>query len=142
MLTGRRLFDGVTASDTLAAVLTGDIDLDRLPAPLPPRVRQLLARCLDRDPRTRLRDIGEARVALQGLDEPRAEHARHSGHGIGGRLVWALTIALAVAGMVIAVLWQRASRQHPAAPPYRFMISTPTMFDLADFAVSPDRRSL
>jgi serine/threonine protein kinase len=68
LLTGRRLFGGATASDTLAAVLTRDIDLDRVPAPLPPRVRQLLARCLDRDPRTRLRDIGEARVALQGLE--------------------------------------------------------------------------
>jgi eukaryotic-like serine/threonine-protein kinase len=142
VLTGRRLFDGATASDTLAAVLTGDIDLDRVPAPLPPRVRQLLARCLDRDPRTRLRDIGEARVALQGLDEPLAEQAPHAGHRIGGRLMWALTIGLTVACMVIAVLWQRGSRQHPAAPPYRFTIATPTMFDLADFAVSPDGRSL
>jgi Protein kinase domain/WD40-like Beta Propeller Repeat len=140
VLSGRRLFDGVTASDTLAAVLTGDIDLDRVPAPLPPRVRQLLARCLDRDTRTRLRDIGEARVALQGLDKPLAEHAAPSGHRIGGRLVWAVTIGLAC--VVIALLWQRASRQHPAAPPYRFTISTPAMFDLADFAVSPDGRSL
>ena len=96
----------------------------------------------NRDPRTRLRDIGEARVALQGLDEPLAEHAPHSGHRIGGRLVWALTIALAAACMVIAVLWPRGSRQHPAAPLYRFTISTPTMCDLADFAVSPDGRSL
>jgi serine/threonine protein kinase len=140
VLSGRRLFDGVTASDTLAAVLTGDIDLDRVPAPLPPLVRQLLARCLDRDTRTRLRDIGEARVALQGLDKPLAEHAAPSGHRIGGRLVWAVTIGLAC--VVIALLWQRASRQHPAAPPYRFTISTPAMFDLADFAVSPDGRSL
>jgi serine/threonine-protein kinase len=64
MLTGKRLFQGETVSDTLAAVLRQDIRLDALPAGTPPPVRGLIARCLDRDPKTRLRDIGEARIAL------------------------------------------------------------------------------
>jgi Tol biopolymer transport system component len=66
MLTGTRLFAGETISDTLAAVLRQEVDWAALPAGLPPTIRALLARCLERDPKRRLRDIGEARVAIEG----------------------------------------------------------------------------
>ncbi len=65
MLTGSRLFSGETVSHTLADVLRADIDYARLPASTPAPIRELLRRCLDRDPKTRLRDIGEARIAIQ-----------------------------------------------------------------------------
>src|SRR6202790_1016184 len=65
MLTGRRLFDGETISHTLAHVLTAPIDFNQLPDKTPVVIRDLLRRCLDRDIKTRLRDIGEARIALQ-----------------------------------------------------------------------------
>jgi len=65
MLTGRRLFDGETVSDVLAAVLTKSPDLAALPTDLPRAIVALLGRCLERDPRQRLRDIGEARVVLE-----------------------------------------------------------------------------
>ena len=65
MLTGRRLFQGETVTDTLAAVLKTDPDWRLLPAETPGRVRELLGRCLDRDPRQRLRDMGDARVDLE-----------------------------------------------------------------------------
>jgi serine/threonine-protein kinase len=64
MLTGRRLFDGETVSDVLAAVLTRQPEWAALPAATPRGVRRLLERCLERDPKLRLRDIGEARIAL------------------------------------------------------------------------------
>jgi serine/threonine-protein kinase len=64
MLTGKRLFAGETISDTLAAVLRQEVDWAALPAGLPPSIRTLLARCLERDPKRRLRDIGEGRIAL------------------------------------------------------------------------------
>jgi serine/threonine-protein kinase len=64
MLTGRRLFDGETATDVLAAVVRQDIPWDALPAATPASLRGLLRRCLGRDARSRLRDIGEARIAL------------------------------------------------------------------------------
>ena len=64
MLTGKRLFDGDSVSDTLAGVLRDDISTDALPGDVPAHVRRLVGRCLDRDPRNRLRDIGEARVLL------------------------------------------------------------------------------
>ena len=64
MLTGRPLFQGETVSDTLAAILTQEPDFGDLPADVPPRVRALLQRCLRKDPRERLRDIGDARIEL------------------------------------------------------------------------------
>jgi serine/threonine-protein kinase len=66
MLTGRRLFDGgETVSHTLADVLRAEIDFKKLPSETPVPIRELLKRCLDRDVKTRLRDIGEARIAIQ-----------------------------------------------------------------------------
>ena len=65
MLTGKRLFDGETISHTLADVLRAPIDLGEAPAKLPPSIRRLIGRCLERDRMRRLRDIGEARIALQ-----------------------------------------------------------------------------
>jgi len=65
ILSGRKLFDGETVSHTLADVLRGEIDISKLPAGTPAVIRQLVQRCLDRDVKTRLRDIGEARVAIQ-----------------------------------------------------------------------------
>src|SRR3954452_20892935 len=64
LLTGTRLFAGETLTDTIAAVMTLEPDWNALPVNTPPRVRRLLERCIRRDPRQRLRDIGEARVLL------------------------------------------------------------------------------
>ena len=66
LLSGERLFQGDTAADTLAKVLREPIELAELPRDTPPALATLLARCLERDPRMRLRDIGEARVLLAG----------------------------------------------------------------------------
>ena len=67
MLAGTRLFAGDSAAETLAGVLKGEIDLDSLPVETPPAICRLLQRCLERNPRNRLRDIGDARIALDEL---------------------------------------------------------------------------
>ncbi len=64
MLSGRRPFEGETVSDTLAAVLAKDPDWGKLPATLPPRVRELLKRCLEKDVKKRLRDMHDLRIEL------------------------------------------------------------------------------
>ncbi len=64
MLAGRTPFPGETLSDTIAAVLEREPDWSALPEKTPPRIRQLLHRCLEKDPKARLRDIGEARIEL------------------------------------------------------------------------------
>jgi len=69
MLTGRKLFEGHTVSDVLASVLKEAPDLDALPVETPVHVHRLIGRCLDKDPTRRLRDIGEARITLEGSGE-------------------------------------------------------------------------
>jgi eukaryotic-like serine/threonine-protein kinase len=144
MLTGRPLFAGETMSDQLAAVLTREITLASLPASTPASVRRLLQRCLERDPRTRLRDIGEARVVLE-RSEPidRSEAGEVTSHGVRPWLAWALVTLAGAACMAAGVQWYRsAGARSDRQPAYRFQIATPTMFDLADFEVSPDGRTL
>jgi tRNA A-37 threonylcarbamoyl transferase component Bud32/dipeptidyl aminopeptidase/acylaminoacyl peptidase len=73
MLTGKRTFHGETVSETLAAVMMSTPDLDGLPRQAPASLRRLLNRCLEKDPRQRLRDIGEARITIEGLLSGHAE---------------------------------------------------------------------
>ena len=65
MLSGRRAFDAGTVTDTLVKVLHHEPDWNRLPADTTPAIRALVARCLQKEPRQRLRDIGDARLAVE-----------------------------------------------------------------------------
>ena len=65
MLTGRRAFSGDTATDVIAAVVKSQPAWDQLPADTPPRIRTLLARCLQKEPAMRLRDAGDATLDLR-----------------------------------------------------------------------------
>ena len=67
MLTGRAAFAGETVSDTIAAILGREPDWTALPETTPAGVRRLLQRCLERDPKRRLRDIGDARTEIDAL---------------------------------------------------------------------------
>ncbi len=64
MLTGTRLFAAGSVPETLGLIFSREPDLTTLPTATPARVRTLIARCLVKDPRQRMRDIGEARLAL------------------------------------------------------------------------------
>jgi len=114
MLTGKRLFEAESISHTLADVLRLPIEFDTLPADLPRAIRDLLRRCLDRDVRSRLRDIGEARIVL----ENRANAARGDGretvpapsvlarHSVGWVVAGIMALVLGVAGFG----WWRSTR--------------------------------
>ncbi len=65
MLTGRRAFRGETVSDILASVLKSEPEWTALPADLASRTRELLRRCMKKDPRERQRDIGDVRIEIQ-----------------------------------------------------------------------------
>jgi Tol biopolymer transport system component len=64
MLTGTRIFEGESIPETLGLIFSREPDLAALPAATPPRARRLVARCLVKDPKQRLRDIGDARLML------------------------------------------------------------------------------
>lgn len=65
MFAGKRLFEGETVSDTLAGVLKAEPDWNVLPASTPPRLRELVRRCLTKDSKQRLQAIGDARIAIE-----------------------------------------------------------------------------
>jgi serine/threonine protein kinase len=134
MLTGRQLFAGGTVSDILAAVLRHDPDLLQVP----PSVRRLLKRCLEKDPRNRLRDIGDVSAWLEEPAESR-EPPR------SGWVVWS------IAGILLAALaWVSAIqfRETPETPVLRTTILPPakTWFDFqvnhGPMALSPDGRRM
>jgi eukaryotic-like serine/threonine-protein kinase len=134
MLTGRRLFAGDSAMEALAAVLRADIDWTALPASTPVSIRQLIERCLQPDPRVRLRDIGEARILLaapQAMAAPRATAAPRAGSG--RRL--AVTIAVATGVLLaVAAVASRLTRV-PAVPARLLEIGTGLP---GPFALAPD----
>jgi serine/threonine protein kinase/Tol biopolymer transport system component len=68
MLTGKQAFFGDTVSDTLAAVLRAEPEWSLLPKDTPRAIVKLLKRCLEKDPRQRLRDIGEARIVIEAVE--------------------------------------------------------------------------
>jgi Tol biopolymer transport system component len=105
MLTGTRLFDGETIAHTLAHVLTREIDLNAVDPALLPLVR----RCLQRDPRKRLRDIGDARLAIDEYlaDPPLAPVAAVAATARASKIPWLVAAALAAALAVTVVAASR-----------------------------------
>ena len=100
MLSGARPFAGATVTDVLAAVVSAEPDWTRLPAGTPVALVQLTRRCLQKDARQRLRDIGEARIAIARLaredeDAPPAAPPRRR-----AVTVWA---GVAAAALVVAL---------------------------------------
>jgi eukaryotic-like serine/threonine-protein kinase len=65
MLAGKQLYEGETAAETLAHIITKEQSWDSLPASTPTAIRHLLERCLTKDPKTRLQAIGEARILIE-----------------------------------------------------------------------------
>ena len=120
MLTGRRLFDGETITEMIAAVIKTEPDLSALPAKTPAALRRLIRRCLEKDPRHRLRDIGDARVALEEIQSGRSEEpaaAIAAAPGAGRRpLLLAGATAAGAAALTAAALFLLKPSPTPSQP--------------------------
>ncbi|MBC8645531.1 MAG: PD40 domain-containing protein [Thermoanaerobaculia bacterium] len=122
-LAGRRAFAGDTTSDVMAAVLTREPDWSGLPAATPPRLRDLLRRCLQKDTQRRLHDIADARLEIEEVvGEPSAPGAeavtaprRKPGWGVGAMAAAALGFALLGALLTWTLL--RSARVDEGAMP-------------------------
>ena len=148
MLTGSRVFDGETASETLAAVMMKEPDWGRLLADLPSKLNNLVRRCLEKDPRERVRDIGDARLAMQGAFETSIRVA--SGPTtVASTPFWQRPVA--IAGAVLASLvvgggaaWNLTGPGTVSSGLMRFAISPPETAPLdftsldRDLVISPD----
>jgi serine/threonine-protein kinase len=143
MLTGRPLFaGGETLTDVIAAVMTAEPDWSDLPKDTPPHVRRLLERCLRKDARNRLRDIGDARIALEEPAEPVPVAAPAARTRRGAILPWALAAAIAIA--FGGWLWWHRASSTPAGV-LHFDISYPADLEPlvnTGFALSPDGQTL
>jgi protein kinase-like protein/WD40 repeat protein len=129
LLTGRKLFEGPTVSDTIAAVLTREPDL----RVLPPRLRRLVAKCLTRDVRQRLRDISGAALLLE--EEPSLAGAKGKAGGSWG---WVAAGVLALALAVVSFISFREPRD--PAPLLQTSILLPEDFSSGGMAISPDNK--
>jgi eukaryotic-like serine/threonine-protein kinase len=137
MLTGKPPFTGPTQADVLAAVLEREADLSKLPGRTPPSVRELIARCLEKDPNRRLRDIGEARIILQEAVDRRLWSSTSTGlKPARARFSWrraALPAAalLGGAGLTLAALWAGGVLRY-----------TPTLAERPERPETPERAEI
>jgi serine/threonine protein kinase/Tol biopolymer transport system component len=130
LLTGERLFKGEDTADTLAQVLTQEPDLNKVPA----RVRRLLSECLQKDPKQRLRDIGDAKRLL---DESPAAAPSISRRG------WIAAAALVpLSGGLGVVAWKHFREGPPLQRTLRLSVPLPANTTVNYFALSPDGRRL
>jgi len=151
MLTARRAFAGEDVTDTLAAIVRADPDWSALPADTPPAIRTLLRRCLEKDRRERLPDMGAARLELKDV----RTGARQTGSGSGSHAAsvpapgrahaWLPWVVAAAAIAFASINYGVSSRTTPDAPPAKLSIVPPSALTVAPalrFNVSPDGRQL
>jgi Tol biopolymer transport system component len=146
LLTGRHPYGtGETITDTLAHIVLKDPDLASLPSGTPPRLRRMIERCLRKDARMRLRDIGEARILL---DTPEETAAVAPAPRRQSWLPWAVAgLAVAVAAGMTARAWmQPAAEPSPGAAHFVVPMPPGTALPLASaatqWAPSPDGKLL
>ena len=156
MLSGARPFAGATVLDLLAAVVTAEPDWTSLPAGTPPSVERVLRRCLQKDVRQRLRDIGDARIELESLLSSSSDIGLPATRlDVRPRVAappasWGRQFAMFVAGSALAGLAFWGFVPTPPAPVERFNLDVPSGGRLVDvigaarqtLALSADGRTL
>jgi serine/threonine protein kinase/Tol biopolymer transport system component len=138
MLTGRRPFAGDTVPDLLVAVMSREPDWDAVAAVAPARIVHLLRLCLEKDPRHRLRDIGDARLELE---EPRAGETLATHVSWRARNGWRLVAAAGALAVLVAIGWAWATiEREPANVVWRSRPVVTSSNDESDSRISPDGR--
>jgi len=148
-LSGRKAFGGPTVSDTIAGILRGDPDWTGLPATTPSAVRELLRRCLEKDARQRLRDIGDARIELdRAIHGTPTEAVSTAADASPRRTALGPLAATAVAALILgAALWNwfGLRPEMPAADGdevTRLSMTIPADQELKDVQISRDGRTV
>jgi len=146
MLTGERMFAAETVPETLAQVLTREPDLGALPESVPPAIRRLLRRCLERQPKRRLRDVGDARLVIDEVLAGKVEEpAGGAAVPAGATPRWiAPAIAAALAAGALAAWWLRPA-PNVENRPTRAALAIPSQLapnvsEHVSIAISPDGR--
>jgi Tol biopolymer transport system component len=136
MLTGRMTFSGETTSDIIAAIIERSPDWSKLPAAVPPDLRRVIERCLEKDPKRRARDIGDIRADLDALHPALAT----SGPARPWMALAAfVAVAMAVTGLAAWRAWPAAG---PAPRASEFTLLAPEGSIAGSAVPSPDGRLL
>jgi len=141
MLAGRRAFDGETSSDAIAAILERAPDYSRLAPATPPHIMRLIARMLEKDPKTRLRDIGDARAELDAAPDGRIaapESRLSSATLVRERLAWSALVLAAAGVAALAVLSLRTVPLPASAVMFDAPFPPGLAPTFAQLAISPD----
>jgi len=125
LLTGRRAFEGEDISDTLAFVLTKEPAWDALPSSTPPSVTRLLRRCLEKDPKRRLRDIGEGRIVIDDAVAGSTQDSATAASASTARRPWAWMAATALFACAIPAAWMLKPAPRPDERLLQMEISPP-----------------
>src|SRR5262245_54551101 len=118
MLTAHKPFGGQSVSEIFAGILEREPDWEALPGDTPPRVRHLLRRCLEKNPRQRLRDIGDARLELSdalGTSKRPAQSRNSRRSAWRTAAVATAVLALAVGGVWLGSAFHRRNAPSPTA---------------------------
>jgi Tol biopolymer transport system component/predicted Ser/Thr protein kinase len=139
LLTGRRMFEGEDVTETMAAVVLKEPQWDGVPV----EVRRLLKKCLEKDPKKRLRDIGDAWELLEAppvaAEAPAAPGLVRQG---GDSLVWIAATVIAV-GALAALAFLHFRETPPAEHILSYTLAPPDgVQNIHSFAVSPDGRTI
>jgi serine/threonine protein kinase/Tol biopolymer transport system component len=143
MLTGERAFEGETIGEILESVFKAEPDWKRLPADTPEGIRRLLRRCLQKDQRTRFRDIRDARLEIEDVQNSPQQNGSAERNS-RTRWQWpAIAAVLALVTVIASAEAVRIFRTVPAGPEVRFEISLLSTRDVtrdesALAAISPD----
>jgi serine/threonine protein kinase/Tol biopolymer transport system component len=133
MLTGRRVFTGDTSTEILAQILERDPDWSALPSDLSPSLDRLLRRCLEKDPKQRLRDAGDVALALEDLELEQPQVSAGGGRS-GSSLTMKILPWLVAAAAAILAIATWIGRTPPAQPEasstLRFTEQSPAPLDI------------
>jgi eukaryotic-like serine/threonine-protein kinase len=132
MLAGKSAFGGETVTDTLAAVIRGEPDWSALPKDTPTHVRVLLQRCLQKDAKQRLRDIGDARIAIEEVLSGAAATVEGQAFAVkapqrAGRswLPWAVAALCAIVAAIFATAYFLRAPQPANSAPIQLSLNIP-----------------
>jgi serine/threonine-protein kinase len=152
MLTSRRAFDGEDVTETVGAVIHKEPAWNLLPPTTPAAVRVALQRCLEKNPKQRIRDVGDVRLALRGAFDAPAATAPNAQPAVAPKPLWRRALPVGAAAIIAGVVaglgaWVVATRNERPPAPSRFTLTLPPSDQLPAAAgtlvgISHDGRTL
>ena len=149
MLAGKKAFDGEDATEIISSVVKTEPDWSALPATVPPHIRTIITRCLDKDRKARIPDLSVVRYMLDGTMPTTVLAPQPAGPARSASTAWyAATALFAITTMVMGVAWYRAGATAPTDGKFVVVPPDGTIFTVGNYVgatapvISPDGKTL